>query len=68
MSAAAMEVDNLWKVFGPRAGRIPGSAEGALPRAELRARTGGTAAVRDVSFTVGAGEVFVVMGLSGSGI
>ncbi|HEY0239966.1 MAG TPA: glycine betaine/L-proline ABC transporter ATP-binding protein [Friedmanniella sp.] len=67
MSAAAMEVENLWKVFGPRAARIPGSPEASLPRAELRARTGCTAAVRDVSFTVGAGEVFVVMGLSGSG-
>jgi glycine betaine/proline transport system ATP-binding protein len=67
MSAAAMEVENLWKVFGPRASRIPGSAEASLPRAELRARTGCTAAVRDVSFTVAPGEVFVVMGLSGSG-
>ena len=35
--------------------------------AELRARTGCTAAVRDVSFDVRKGEVFVVMGLSGSG-
>jgi glycine betaine/proline transport system ATP-binding protein len=67
MSTAAMEVENLWKVFGPRPGRIPGSPEASLPRAELRARTGCTAAVRDVSFTVAPGEVFVVMGLSGSG-
>ena len=35
--------------------------------AELRERTGCTAAVRDVSFDVEKGEVFVVMGLSGSG-
>jgi len=34
---------------------------------ELRARFGSTAAIRDVSFSVPAGEVFVVMGLSGSG-
>ncbi|EFF88682.1 glycine betaine/L-proline ABC transporter, ATP-binding protein [Streptomyces sp. e14] len=33
----------------------------------MRARTGCTAAVRDVSFDVRKGEVFVVMGLSGSG-
>ncbi|MFE9816900.1 glycine betaine/L-proline ABC transporter ATP-binding protein [Streptomyces sp. NPDC005773] len=61
-------VRNLWKVFGPKADRIPGDAElGVLDAAELRTRTGCTAAVRDVSFDVRKGEVFVVMGLSGSG-
>ena len=57
MSGAALEVSNLWKVFGPRAARIPGSPEADLPRAELRARTGCTAAVRDVSFDVAPGGV-----------
>lgn len=61
-------VDGLWKVFGPKADRIPDDPElTALDPAELRARTGCTAAVRDVSFDVRKGEVFVVMGLSGSG-
>ncbi|TPQ21813.1 quaternary amine ABC transporter ATP-binding protein [Streptomyces sporangiiformans] len=61
-------VDGLWKVFGPKAERIPGdSALTDLGPAELRARTGCTAAVRDVGFEVRKGEVFVVMGLSGSG-
>jgi glycine betaine/proline transport system ATP-binding protein len=61
-------VRNLWKVFGPRAHRVPGDpALTGLGAAELRARTGCTAAVRDVSFDVRRGEVFVVMGLSGSG-
>ncbi|GHF84866.1 quaternary amine ABC transporter ATP-binding protein [Streptomyces griseosporeus] len=61
-------VDGLWKVFGPKADRVPADPElAALGAAELRARTGCTAAVRDVSFDVRKGEVFVVMGLSGSG-
>lgn len=61
-------VKNLWKVFGPKADRIPADADCAeLSADELRARTGCTAAVRDVSFDVQKGEVFVVMGLSGSG-
>ncbi|MEU2493009.1 glycine betaine/L-proline ABC transporter ATP-binding protein [Streptomyces sp. NPDC007883] len=61
-------VRDLWKVFGPRADRVPGSAElAALGPAELRERTGCTAAVRNVGFDVRRGEVFVVMGLSGSG-
>nr|WP_256105022.1 glycine betaine/L-proline ABC transporter ATP-binding protein [Streptomyces sp. ODS05-4] len=66
--APVFSVDGLWKVFGPKAARIPGDPElAALPAAELRERTDCTAAVRDVSFDVRKGEVFVVMGLSGSG-
>ncbi|MGW2615461.1 quaternary amine ABC transporter ATP-binding protein [Streptomyces sp. NPDC001500] len=61
-------VDGLWKVFGPKAETVPADPElTSLPPAELRSRTGCTAAVRDVSFDVRKGEVFVVMGLSGSG-
>ncbi|MEV7623213.1 glycine betaine/L-proline ABC transporter ATP-binding protein [Actinoplanes sp. NPDC089786] len=62
-----IKVENLWKVFGLKPERVPGTELGRLPRAELRARTGCVAAVRDVSFEVAPGEVFVVMGLSGSG-
>lgn len=58
---------DVWKVYGPNAGRIVGSPEANLPRAELLQKTGCVAAVRDVSFDVAPGEVFVVMGLSGSG-
>ncbi|MFG3290945.1 glycine betaine/L-proline ABC transporter ATP-binding protein [Streptomyces sp. NPDC048179] len=66
--APVFSVDGLWKVFGPKADRVPADPElTALPPADLRARTGCTAAVRDVSFDVRKGEVFVVMGLSGSG-
>ncbi len=65
---AVFSVRDLWKVFGPKADRVPADKElGALDAAELRERTGCTAAVRDVSFDVRKGEVFVVMGLSGSG-
>jgi len=63
----AISVRSLWKVFGPNAQSIVGSPDARLPRAELRAKTGCTAAVVDVSFDVAPGEVFVVMGLSGSG-
>ncbi len=63
-----ISVRELWKVFGPKAERVVGSAElSTLSRRELLSTTGCTAAVRDVSFDVAPGEVFVVMGLSGSG-
>ncbi|MCF3175936.1 glycine betaine/L-proline ABC transporter ATP-binding protein [Streptomyces sioyaensis] len=61
-------VRHLWKVFGPKADRIPqDSSVTDLSAQELREKTGCVAAVRDVSFDVHKGEVFVVMGLSGSG-
>ena len=66
-TCATISCRGLWKVFGPRPQRIVGSAEADLPRAELEGRTGCVAAVRDVSFEVPEGSVFVVMGLSGSG-
>jgi len=65
--APAISVRNLWKVFGPQADKIVGTPYADLPRDQLLADTGGTAAVRDVTFDVAEGEVFVVMGLSGSG-
>jgi len=58
---------DVWKVYGPNAAKIVGSADANLPRAELLDKTGCVAAVREVSFDVAPGEVFVVMGLSGSG-
>lgn len=64
----AIEVRKLWKVFGPKPHRLLDDSDlRSLSRSELRARTGCTAAVRDVSFDVAPGEVFVIMGLSGSG-
>ncbi|MEV4443250.1 glycine betaine/L-proline ABC transporter ATP-binding protein, partial [Streptomyces sp. NPDC049577] len=61
------KVRNLWKVFGPKADRVPGSPLAELDAEALRQETGCTVAVRDVSFDVRPGECFVVMGLSGSG-
>ncbi|GLW99880.1 glycine betaine/L-proline ABC transporter ATP-binding protein [Microtetraspora sp. NBRC 16547] len=63
-SPSVLDARGLWKVFGPKADSVVGSA---LGRKELKEQTGCVAAVRDVSFSVRRGEVFVVMGLSGSG-
>jgi glycine betaine/proline transport system ATP-binding protein len=56
----------VWKLFGPRAAETldrlgPEADHDALQRAGL------VPAVRNVDLTVGAGEIFVIMGLSGSG-
>ena len=65
---ALLSIQGLWKVFGPKAQRVPHRPDlASLDRAALYAKTGCTAAVRDLSFDVAPGEVFVVMGLCGSG-
>jgi glycine betaine/proline transport system ATP-binding protein len=62
-----LAVRNLWKVFGPAEHKVIGTPYAELSRDELRRKTGSTIGLRDVSFEVWPGEVFVVMGLSGSG-
>jgi glycine betaine/proline transport system ATP-binding protein len=57
----------VWKVFGNRPHRALAMADAGASRAEILAETGNTIGVRDVSFAVGTGETFVIMGLSGSG-
>ena len=58
---------NLWKVFGPHPAKILEALRADQSRGEVLASTGHVLAVRDVSFEVGKGQTFVVMGLSGSG-
>ncbi len=62
-----IRVEGLYKIYGPRPQRALAMAREGTGRAELRERTGHVLAVDDVSFTVDKGELFVVMGLSGSG-
>jgi glycine betaine/proline transport system ATP-binding protein len=62
-----IRAEGIWKIFGKNAGKVMGTKDLELSRAELREKTGCVAAVRDVSFDVYPGQVFVVMGLSGSG-
>ena len=65
MTDTALEARHLYKVFG----RNPGQAVRRLKAGESRTDVAdaGTAAVIDASFTVQRGEIFVIMGLSGSG-
>lgn len=65
VSETALEARNIYKVFG----RNPQQAVKRLKAGETRTEVqdAGTAAVIDASFTVNRGEIFVIMGLSGSG-
>lgn len=62
-----IEVEGLVKIFGPHTQKARKLMGQGVSRDEILDRTGSTVAIRDVSFSVNEGEIFVVMGLSGSG-
>jgi glycine betaine/proline transport system ATP-binding protein len=58
---------NVWKVFGPDPQHALTTITDGMSKEEVLEKTGHVVAVKDASFDVRKGEVFVVMGLSGSG-
>jgi len=62
-----IEVRNLFKVFGPDPDQAFPLLEKGLSKEEILEKTGCVVAINDASFQVHRGEMFVVMGLSGSG-
>ena len=68
MSSPAIECQSVWKIFGHRPHEALKLAQTqGIDKDELFRRTGCVIGVADVSFQVGRGEIFCVMGLSGSG-
>jgi glycine betaine/proline transport system ATP-binding protein len=63
-----LEVKNLYKIFGnnPREHALPLVQSGSS-KSEILKKTGCTVGINDASFEVQKGEIFVIMGLSGSG-
>jgi glycine betaine/proline transport system ATP-binding protein len=62
-----IEVEGLWKIFGPNAEQVLNSELRTATRETILEETGCVVAVRDVSFRVRQSDLFVIMGLSGSG-
>ena len=58
---------NVWKIFGTDPERMFDTASNGMSKQQLLEETGHVIAVKDVSFEVHQNEVFVIMGLSGSG-
>lgn len=65
MTETALEARHLFKVFGRNPKQAVQRLKSGASRTEVQ--DAGTAAVIDASFTVNKGEIFVIMGLSGSG-
>ena len=70
MSTAAMnkiEVKNVFKIFGERSSEALQLISESHSKEQVLAKTGCVVGVNDLSLSIGAGEIFVIMGLSGSG-
>ncbi len=64
---ALIEINNLYKIFGPRPREILSSLKSGKTKEEILKKTRHTIALQDINLEVEEGETFVVMGLSGSG-
>lgn len=62
-----IKVRNLYKVFGTKTKKAMELVRQGLGKDEILEKTGCTVGVNNVSFEVRQGEIFVLMGLSGSG-
>ena len=68
MSDTIIKFENVYKIFGPQPrGRAYELAQSGLDKNEVQRLTGHVVGLTDVNFSVERGEIFVVMGLSGSG-
>ena len=62
-----ISVKNLFKIFGPQPKKALSLLEQGLTKDEIFQKTETTVGVQDASFDIYSGEIFVIMGLSGSG-
>ena len=67
MSSHAIEIRNLYKIFGPNGAAFVDEVKAGMSKAELNERHGHVLGLKDINLTCPAGEITVVMGLSGSG-
>nr|HMN57359.1 ATP-binding cassette domain-containing protein [Ottowia sp.] len=65
--AKTIQIEHVFKVFGEQPEQALALALQGHSKQDIVAQTGQSIGVFDASFTIQAGEIFVVMGLSGSG-
>jgi glycine betaine/proline transport system ATP-binding protein len=62
-----IKVENVFKIFGPNPKRALKMIGEGMDKTTIHRKTGMTVGVSDASFEIYTGEIFVIMGLSGSG-
>ncbi|MCG8710725.1 glycine betaine/L-proline ABC transporter ATP-binding protein ProV [Brenneria sp. 4F2] len=65
--AIKLEVKHLYKIFGEHPNRAFKLIDKGLTKDQIFEKTGLTVGVKDASLAIEEGEIFVIMGLSGSG-
>ncbi len=65
--AEKIRVEGLYKIFGPNPQEGLRLCREGLSKEEILEKTGLTVGVQDANFSIDEGEIFVIMGLSGSG-
>ena len=66
-SSIKIQVKNIYKIFGPRDKEVLPLVQEGLSKDELLEKTGQILGINNVSLDIEEGEIFVIMGLSGSG-
>jgi glycine betaine/proline transport system ATP-binding protein len=66
-TASAIEIRKLYKIFGPRPKAWIEPVKHGMTKAELAERHGHILGLNDISISMPAGRIQVIMGLSGSG-
>lgn len=65
--AKQISINNVFKIFGEHPQAALTLVRQGSSKQEILARSNNSIAVFDATFTIAAGEIFVIMGLSGSG-
>lgn len=67
MEKVKIRVEDLYKIFGSHPKKAMSMLSDGLNKEEIFEKTGSTVGVQKASFSINQGEIFVIMGLSGSG-
>ncbi|MDG3086252.1 glycine betaine/L-proline ABC transporter ATP-binding protein [Vibrio hannami] len=67
MTKPLIKISGLYKVFGPKPQDVLPLVKQGLSKDEVLAKTGHTVGLKDINLEIHKGEIFVIMGLSGSG-
>ncbi|SAK72988.1 ABC proline/glycine betaine transporter, ATPase subunit [Caballeronia pedi] len=67
VKSGGIKIQNLYKIFGPKAASHVAAVKNGLSKADLLKQTGHVLGLRDINIDIPAGSIQVIMGLSGSG-
>ncbi|MDW1819841.1 glycine betaine/L-proline ABC transporter ATP-binding protein [Vibrio sp. Vb1018] len=67
MTSPLIEISGLYKIFGPKPNSVIERVKLGHSKEQVLAETGHTVGLKDINLQIQKGEIFVIMGLSGSG-